>query len=190
MNDKQKIGLQYYDDLEKLIPKDEYNKHIKIIEKELKKYGNMTYDFVGSFRRGHINMGDIDLLIKKNDKFKLDEFVKELKKNGYIIEILALGDVKFSGIVKIDKTGIYRRLDILISPEEEYYYSLLYFTGSGDFNIGLRNYIKTKYNISLSEHGIKEGIIKIPKMNSEEEIFKFFNLKYVEPAKRKVFFIP
>jgi DNA polymerase/3'-5' exonuclease PolX len=190
LNKKQLLGLKYYEDLDLRIPIDEYKKHLSLIDNELKKYGKLTYDFVGSYRRGNSNMGDIDVLIMKNDKFNLRELIDELKKKDYIKEVLALGDVKFSGIVKLGENDRYRRLDILIAPEDEYYYSLLYFTGSGDFNIGFRNYIKTKYNVSLSEHGIKEGIIRIPKMSSEEEIFKFFNIKYIEPSKRKIFIMP
>jgi len=188
LNAKQKLGLEYYNDLNKRIPLDEYLKHIEIIEKDIKKE-KLIYDFVGSFRRGNSNMGDIDLLIMKDDSFDLQNYINKLKEIGYIKEILSLGKVKFSGIVKIDNNPA-RQLDILISPKEEYYYSLLYFTGSAEFNIGLRNYIKNKYNISLSEHGFKEEIIKIPLMNSEKDIFNFFNIKYVEPVKRKVFFSP
>jgi hypothetical protein len=52
----------------------------------------------------------------------------------------------------------------------------------------MRNYIKQKFNLSLSEHGIKEGGKEIPEMKSEKDIFDFFNIKYVEPSKRKIFF--
>jgi DNA polymerase/3'-5' exonuclease PolX len=190
LNEKQILGLKYYEDLDLRIPLDEYKQHIALVDKELKRYGDLTYNFVGSYRRGNSSMGDIDILIMKNDKFNLKELIDKLKTIGYVKETLALGVVKFAGIVKLGESGKYRRLDILIAPEEEYYYSLLYFTGSGDFNVGLRNYIKTKYNVSLSEHGIKEGVIRIPKMNSEKDIFSFFNIKYVEPSKRKIFIMP
>lgn len=189
LNEKQKIGLKYYDDLKKRIPEEEYLKHKKILEKDLKSY-DLIYDFAGSFRRGSSSMGDIDILIMKNDDFDLPTYIKKLENSNYIKEILALGKVKFSGIVKLDDNSIARRVDILIAPENEYYYSLLYFTGSAEFNVGMRNYIKSKYGISLSEHGFDKDTIKIPKMNKEKEIFDFFNIKYVEPIKRKVFFPP
>lgn len=188
LNDKQKIGLKYYDDMNMRIPLDEYLKHKKIIEKDLNKL-KLIYDFVGSYRRGGKNMGDIDILIMKNDKFNLAEFIKKLEKLGYIKEILALGKKKAMCIVKIDDNPA-RQLDILVSPFEEYYYSLLYFTGSADFNIGFRNYVKTKFGVSLSEHGIRESKIKLPTINSEKDIFDFFHVKYVEPSKRKIFIIP
>jgi len=189
LNDKQKIGLKYYIDLNKKIPRDEYLKHKIILENDLKGK-NLTYDFVGSFRRDNSHMGDIDILIMKNDDFDLKSYVKKLMDNGYIKAILALGKVKFSGIVKLDEDSTARQVDILISPKEEYYYSLLYFTGSAEFNVGMRNYIKSKYGISLSEHGFDKDSIKIPMMEKEKDIFNFFNIKYVEPKKRKVFFTP
>lgn len=189
LNNKQKIGLKYYKDLNKRIPRDEYLKHKKILEKDLKEK-DLIYDFVGSFRRESSYMGDIDFLVMKSDNFDLPAYVKNLKDNGYIIEILALGKVKFSGIVKLDDDSIARQVDILVAPENEYYYSLLYFTGSAEFNIGMRNFIKNKYGISLSEHGFDKDFIKIPIMKKEKEIFDLFNIKYVEPEKRKVFYPP
>ena len=84
------------------------------------------------------------------------------------------------GIVKIDNNPA-RRFDILIAPPDEYYYSLLYFTGSNIFNIAMRHYVKTKFNLSLSEHGFLGK--KIP-VKSEEDIFKFLKLDYVKPNNR------
>jgi len=189
LNEKQKIGLLYYDDLNKRIPREEYLKHKEILEYDLKKF-NLNYEFVGSFRRGITSMGDIDLLILKDDNFDLPAYIKQLKATGYIKEVLALGAVKFSGIVKLDSKATARQVDILIAPPEEYYYSLLYFTGSAEFNVGFRNYLKNKYGVSLSEHGFKENTIKIPPMKTEEQIFDFFNLRFIEPKDRKVFYPP
>ena len=187
LNKKQLLGLQYYKELNERIPLDEYMKHKEILEKDLKK---IRYEFVGSFRRGNNSMGDIDILIMKDDNFKLNDYISKLKKMGYVKEILAIGDVKFGGIVKLDANSSARKLDILISPPEEYFYSLLHFTGSAEFNVGLRDYLKNKYGLSLSEHGFKDKIIKIPEMKSEKDIFDFFNLNYIEPSKRKIFYNP
>jgi len=188
LNEKQKNGLLYYDDLNKRIPLNEYLLHKKIIEKDLKKM-KVIYDFVGSFRRGSDNMGDIDLLIMKNDKIILFDFVHKLKSLGYVKEILSLGKEKFTGIVSLDDKHPFRQMDILISPPEKYYFSLIYFTGSASFNIGLRNYVKKEYGYTLSEHGIKEKAFKPAEIKSEKDIFDFFKIKYVEPNKRKLFIL-
>jgi DNA polymerase/3'-5' exonuclease PolX len=100
----------------------------------------------------------------------------------YIIDILASGKNKFMGIVKLNGKPA-RRLDILIAPVNEYYYSLLYFTGSYLFNIGIRNYVKNTFNLSLSEHGFNKPII----VNNEEDIFNYLKLKYVKPIDRNKF---
>jgi len=180
LNDKQKIGLKYFDELKLRIPLTEYKEHLKILKKDLSK---LTFDFVGSYRRGSNNMGDIDLLIMENDKFNLKKYVSKLIDNNYIVDVLASGKNKFMGIVKL-KGQPARRLDILIAPVNEYYYSLLYFTGSNLFNIGLRHYVKTVFNLSLSEHGFNKQVSNI---NSEEDIFKYLKLKYVKPIDRNKF---
>jgi len=193
LNEKQKIGLKYYDDLKQRIPLKEYIKHKTLLENELiSSNSKLTFEFVGSYRRGLDSMGDIDLIIMENPKFNLKDYISNVSSNGYVLETLALGKHKFMGIVKIGKNSPARRIDILIAPPEEYYYSLLYFTGSADFNVGFRNYVREYFNLSLSEHGLKgtENKRKIPLMKSEEDIFKYFKVPFLKPMERKVFINP
>ena len=185
LNDKQLIGLKYYEDLKKRIPSAETKSHHKVLTDEFKKYDNLEYQYVGSFRRGLKRIGDLDILIKKNNNFDLIKFVNDLKEKKYIIEVLANGNNKFMGICKMPKKPA-RRIDITIAPSNEYYFTLLYFTGSKDFNIGMRAFAR-KMGYSLSEHGFKEIKHEIPNINSEEDIFKFLNIKYIKPEKRKEF---
>jgi DNA polymerase beta len=180
LNNKQKIGLKYYDDLKKKIPIEEYKKHLVILKKDLK---DIIYDFTGSYRRGSKIMGDIDILIMENPNFKLNDYITKLYNSKYIIEKLALGNNKFMGIVQLPGKPA-RRIDILIAPKNEYYYSLLYFTGSYIFNIGMRHYAKTKFDLSLSEHGFLGKNIQA---NSEEDIFNHLKLKYIKPIDRNKF---
>lgn len=185
LNNKQLIGIEYYEDLKKRISSIETKLHHKILTDELQKYNNLEYEYVGSFRRGVKRIGDIDILIKKNNKFDLLKFINDLKEKNYIKEVLAIGNNKFMGICKIPKKPA-RRIDITIAPENEYYFTLLYFTGSKNFNIGMRAFAK-KMGYSLSEHGFKEIKHTIPNINSEEDIFKFLNIKYIKPQNRKEF---
>jgi DNA polymerase beta len=192
LNDKQKLGLLYYKDFKKRIPLKEYLKHKKIIEQYLKKdfkIEELIYEFVGSFRRGSDTMGDIDILMMENKNFDLKKLIVKLHKSGYIIEILALGNNKFMGICKIGDNPA-RRIDILIAPKEEYYYSLLYFTGSAEFNVGFRNYVKNEFKLSLSEHGLKGLKSAPPIIKSEKDIFKYFKVPYLKPEERKIFINP
>lgn len=178
LNNNQQIGLKYYKDLQKRIDINEMKKHHNILINELNKYDDLTYEFVGSYRRKLKTFGDIDIIIKENKKFNLNIFINNLIKKKYIIEKLALGKYKFMGICKIDK--IARRIDILVAKENEYPFSLLYFTGSYVFNIMIRKYTK-KNKLKLSEHGFN---INVENIKTEKDIFDYLNLKYVNPEDR------
>jgi DNA polymerase/3'-5' exonuclease PolX len=190
LNDKQQIGLKYYDDLLQRIPYKEASMHNKLIGKLLKKIDkNIEYCMVGSFRRKNKTAGDIDILIKSNSNFKLKDFIMKMQYcDEYILEVLANGTNKFMGICKIGDNPA-RRIDILVADSSYYYFALLYFTGSYTFNILMRNKALEK-NLSLSEYGFKykdtkEDATEINnKVKSEEDIFKLLDMEYVEPKKR------
>lgn len=192
LNDKQKIGLKYYEDLLERIPRNEMIEHHKIIQ-DLKPDTMADYEIeiVGSYRREAITSGDIDVLIRvpnnvdsKTAKKNLALYVKALEDAGYIKEILALGEHKCMAISKTDVVA--RRLDLLMTPDEEYAYALLYFTGSDRFNVAFRQYALDN-GYSLNEHTltrVREGVKEVPYMESEKDIFKFIGLRYIEPSKR------
>jgi len=188
LNEKQKIGLKYYDDLQERIPIEEGKKHYGLIEKIFKKtYNNIEFELVGSYRRKNKDMGDIDVLIKGNEDINLKILIKELSSAGYIIETLANGKNKFMGICKISPELPARRIDILIADPSYYYFALLYFTGSYSFNIYMRR-IALQKNISLSEYGFKDKNNKIIDtsdiIKSEQDIFDYLKIPFVLPEKR------
>jgi DNA polymerase beta len=190
LNDKQKLGLQYYEDIIKRIPRKEMVKHERLLLGALGE--EMSGVIVGSFRRGLESSGDIDMLItideKTDQKLAFGTFVCRLQKMGYIIEVLAEGDSKCLSIVKLKANTDARRLDLLVVPKEQFPFALLYFTGSGDFNVAFRKHA-LKLGYTLNEHGMKlTGKIPdakaVPKMRFEAEIFAFLGLKYKEPNER------
>ena len=188
LNEKQKIGLKYYDELLERIPIEEGKKHYGLIEKIFKKtYNNIEFELVGSYRRKNKDMGDIDVLIKGNEDINLKILIKELSSAGYIIETLANGKNKFMGICKISPELPARRIDILIADPSYYYFALLYFTGSYSFNIYMRR-IALQKNISLSEYGFKDKNNKIIDtsdiIKSEKDIFDYLKIPFVLPEKR------
>jgi DNA polymerase beta len=193
LNDKQKIGLQYYEDLLERIPRDEMEEHRDILYTLLPDEMEMyETEIVGSFRRDATSSGDIDVLIRvpaniesTDAKKHLALYVKMLQDFGYIEEILALGEHKCMAISRM-YNGKARRLDLLMTPDEEYAYAILYFTGSDRFNVAFRQYALDK-GYSLNEHTltqIRDGIPPIPYMKTEKDIFKFLGLRYIEPSKR------
>ena len=188
LNEKQKIGLKYYDELLERIPIEEGKKHYGLIEKIFKKtYNNIEFELVGSYRRKNKDMGDIDVLIKGKEDINLKILIKELSSAGYIIETLANGKNKFMGICKISPELPARRIDILIADPSYYYFALLYFTGSYSFNIYMRR-IALQKNISLSEYGFKDKNNKIIDtsdiIKSEKDIFDYLKIPFVLPEKR------
>ena len=195
LNDKQKIGLKYYDDMNIRIPIAEGRQHFKIVHKILNNlYSGIEFEFVGSFRRKNKDLGDIDILIKNRDGLVLKDVIKQLEDKSYVIEKLAQGNNKFMGICKLSPELPARRIDILIADPSYYYFALLYFTGSYNFNIYMRKIALSK-GLSLSEYGFKAANAANPANNkniidttdsihSEEDIFKYLDMTFVEPHKR------
>jgi len=188
LNEKQKIGIKYYDDLEKRIPYSEGIKHNTIIKKIMKNISsNIEFEMVGSYRRKNKDMGDIDILIKDDDNFILQDFIIKLIENKYIIETLANGKKKFMGICKLDEKGDGRRIDIILCEKKHYYFTLLYFTGSYQYNIIMRKKA-LQMGLSLSEYGLIDiktnKFIDTSDINSEEDIFKKLEMEYVKPENR------
>jgi DNA polymerase lambda len=191
LNDVQKTGLKYYEDILERIPRTEMLKHNRFLVTSLPR--NAKGLVVGSFRRLAETSGDIDMLITFDEDVKpaqqkklFTEFIETLKRTGYIQDILALGPKKCMAVASLGPGEKYRRLDLLITPHEEYAYSILYFTGSDTFNVAFRKHALSK-GYTLNEHTLTPtgNAEQPPYMSSEEFIFRFLGLKYVEPQNRK-----
>lgn len=184
LNQKQQIGLKYHSDLLLRIPREEMDEHYKHLHTFFKHLNNsIEYNITGSYRRECQTSGDIDVLVTHNNLNIFRDIINELIKSSYIVETLAKGEKKFMGICKIDKR--YRRIDILYVNKENFPFALLYFTGSGDFNIDMRNHA-LKLGYSLNEYQLthiktKESII----LKTEKDIFTFLKLKYIPPNARE-----
>lgn len=190
LNKNQKVGLQYYEDLLERIPRAEMKKHEKLLKKNIK---DLTIEIVGSYRRGEPSSGDIDVLIQwpsnlsaEDISTKFHTLVQQLKEIGYITDILAEGDKKCMAVCRL-KDGTARRLDLLITPEEVYGFTLLYFTGSDKFNVALRK-VALEKGYSLNEHGftsMNPEKYPLPQLKSETDILNFLGYTYIDPKDRK-----
>ena len=191
LNDVQKIGLRYYEDIVKRIPRAEIDKYYDMFNNIFNELhsANSKFEIVGSYRRGALHSGDIDVIItgKTNEIFK--EFVNLLIKNNIIREVLSRGPTKSLTICKIPSSSSYRRVDFLFTTEEEYPFAVLYFTGSKMFNTVMRGYA-LKQGYSMNEHGIYHVINKkkTDKINhlfrDEQDIFRFLGLAFKKPQER------
>jgi DNA polymerase beta len=187
LNEKQKVGLKYYDDMNLRIPMAEGKQHYTIVKNMLDT--GVEFEFVGSFRRKNKDMGDIDILIKNKsgNGIVLKDIIKRFVDKKYVIEKLALGNNKFMGLCRLKPDLPARRIDILLADPSYYYFALLYFTGSYNFNIYMRKIALAK-GLSLSEYGFKDSkgnlIDTTDSIHSEEDIFKYLELPYTSPQKR------
>jgi DNA polymerase beta len=193
LNPTQKKGLEYHEAFLERIPRAEMKAHSKIIKKIMRKaYPTLELDILGSYRRGEATSGDIDVMVKLPadktvdfGKALLTEIVEKLLAKGYVIDTLALGQKKFMGVARVgDNTP--RRIDIMVTPEANYGFALMYFTGSMDFNIGVRR-VALEKGYTMNEHGLtplSDAAPPPPVLASEAEIFDFLGLKTIKPKKR------
>lgn len=191
LNKTQIIGLNYYEDTMKRIPRAELVKHEALLLGELPK--GMEGTVVGSYRRGAESSGDIDVLLSMNapeaERTKaFHAYVKALRDKKYMVEELSKGEQKNLSIVRLTPESTARRLDLLMIPIEELPYALLYFTGSQEFNVGFRKHA-LKMGYTLNEHEMKpkgkgEGAKAVPPVKTEEDVFAFLGLAYKTPNER------
>jgi len=204
VNDKIKLGLKYHGKYMMNIPRSEmdiYNEFFKkLINKFNKKLGydnsnEYVVEICGSYRREKPFSNDIDVLISKKGKEDilynhLERFVnklrKPLKSNGnkpLIVDSMTDKKIKtkYMGFSKLGENHI-RRIDIRFVPYDSYYYAILYFTGSGEFNQKMRNIAKRK-GYKLSEYGLFDKTNNIV-VTSERDIFKKLDMEYLPPRLR------
>ena len=209
LNDSQKKGLTYYEEIAERIPRKEIDDYKELLTKIFNEtcaengYSNKTnkFEIVGSYRRGKPDSGDIDIIITsiKDDKTIFNKFLEKMdntkkdeenNESKIIKAFLTRGEKKVMVIGKLTEKNIARRLDFLYSPPEEYAFAILYFTGSMEFNTAMRQHALTQ-KLTLNEHGfhkmenkVKGEKITSPSFNSEKDIFDYLNLEFKEPNER------
>ena len=148
----------------------------KVIDYLHKKFPNIEIIALGSLRRQFETVGDIDLAVKSSDSEKiLNHFVNYPDK----LQIINKGDKKASILIKNNI-----RVDIMVQPDQNFASLIQHFTGSRQHNINLRKYA-LNMDLSISEYGIKDlKTGKIHTFKTEEELYNFLKLCYIEPQKR------
>ena len=193
LSSSQKLGLQYYDDINARIPRSEIKKYdtkMKTVFDNLN-IPNSSMNIVGSYRRGAKNSGDIDIIItnKNNNKEVFSKFIEKLLEDKILLHKLTDGKTKVLGIAKLNDKSTARRVDFLYTPPDEYAFATLYFTGSKIFNTVMRQRALDR-GYTLNEHGIykmvngKKGAKVSQEFSDEKDIFDFLDMKYKEPQER------
>uniref|UniRef100_A0A8C3G3X5 DNA polymerase n=1 Tax=Cyclopterus lumpus TaxID=8103 RepID=A0A8C3G3X5_CYCLU len=197
LNHHQQIGLKYFEEFEKRIPRAEME------QMELKKIGTEYIGTIcGSYRRGAASSGDIDILLTHPDYTSetekqpklLHAVVEHLESIGFVTETMSKGDTKFMGVCQLQQSDedeeeyLHRRIDIRLIPKDQYYCGVLYFTGSDIFNKNMRTHALEK-GFTLNEYTIRPlgvtGVAGEPLLvDSERDIFEYLHYKYREPKER------
>ena len=146
------------------------------LEKEVEAIPGVTKAVVaGSARRRKETIGDIDILAVSSSPQKvMDEFIKL----PFVADVVAEGPTKTS--VRL-KQGL--NADLRVVPAESFGAALIYFTGSKDHNVKLRE-IAIKKGFKLNEYGLFEGK-KTVAGKTEEEVYNALGLAYIEPEMRE-----
>ena len=190
LNDKQRIGLEYYHDILERIPRAEIVRYEAIFRESITPdISDMKLQIVGSYRRGLESSGDIDVILTSENPGHFATYIDNLLKKNIILEVLSRGPSKCLVITKLPGEEFARRVDFLYTPPREFPFSILYFTGSKGFNTTMREYVLgMKY--TLNEHGLShmvgrtKGALIDHDFPDEKSIFDFLNLEYKKPEER------
>lgn len=184
----QRVGLKYYNDLQKRIPRH----YIDIVQLMIrvvlaKNFGTNSFRLAaaGSYRRGAEDSGDIDIVLTST-KFDLFDAVEVLEEAGIIVDTLSVDKRKFAGICHCPSgRWFYFHLDIVFTTKKAWEPALLYFTGSKGFNTKTR-YKAAKLGYTLNQYGLfRTGRTSEPPVaTTEKAILKAIGEPYVPPECR------
>ncbi|MFA5177183.1 MAG: hypothetical protein WC440_03415 [Candidatus Omnitrophota bacterium] len=204
----QEMGLQYYDDLHRPIPRAVVGRIAVAVLAEVYKEiddgqdpdrSQVRAEIAGSYRRRAQESRDIDILVARNDdregRAPNRIFLRAIHDRIHaryaaadarafqFIGLTMLGNQKYSFLLRDTRAEQVVSIDLIVVNMVDYWSALVYFTGSREFNIWLRDQCK-KIGMSLSQYGLRDEFGHVTKLESEEHIFELLNIPYVEPEAR------
>lgn len=144
-------------------------------------------EFAGSLRRGRDTIGDIDILVVTDDPAGVGE---AFRTQPGVVGVLVGGETKSS--VRMDN-GF--QVDLRIVPEAAWGAALMYFTGSKEHNVVLRERAIAR-DLRLNEYGLfpqppgedgppQDRGIQPVAAATEEEIYRHLDLPWIPPELRE-----
>lgn len=130
-------------------------------------------EMAGSLRRGRNTVGDIDLLSTDS------RAMNAMTGCPGVAQVLESGPKRAS--VKLGE-GV--QVDVRVFGENEYGAALVYFTGSKDHNIALRN-LAIERGCKLNEYGLFDEKGSRLAGKTEDEIYRKLGLRYIPPELRE-----
>ena len=141
-------------------------------------------NYAGSLRRGKETIGDLDLLVEAKPSDApaiMDAFVSL----DVVADVIAKGETKSS--IRTDEAsgGGGMQVDLRVVPAESYGAALMYFTGSKEHNVKMRERA-ISMKMKLNEWGLtKQDSDKSVAGKTEEDVFKKLKLAWVPPELRE-----
>lgn len=187
----QALGVRYYSDLKKRIPR----KQIEGLHQWLKAHTpkSLRWMIVGSYRRGSPTSGDVDIMVTGEGRADL---IRRMQAAGILHHALASGKTKYMGLGTLPGSKVMRHLDIIETTAAQFPFTTLYFTGPADWNIRMRHQANTR-GFRLNEHNythIKTGkpvsekeymeLIGKPEPTTEKDVCDVIGWKYKSPTER------
>ena len=205
----QKIGIDHYIDFSTRIPRSEVSAHASIVRKACAEADPEIQLVVGgSYRRGAADCGDIDLIITKENAslesirtILVDTVIPQLFKEGFLKVGLATSSSrskdhgsKWHGASALLDSRVWRRIDLLFVPWDEFGAALIYFTGNDIFNRSIR-LLASRKGMRLNQHGLYGDVMRGEKREritqgtllegrSEERIFQILGVPWRPPEHR------
>src|SRR5699024_6560606 len=139
----------------------------------------------GSLRRSRETIGDVDILIGA-DEVHMSDLFDAFVAHELVTEVLGRGDTKSS-----IRTQEGRQVDLRIVKPEQFPAALMYFTGSKEHNVVLRQRARER-GLSLNEYGLfqldDEGNTNFEQAvdySSEADIYQKLDLHFVPAELRE-----
>jgi DNA polymerase (family X) len=174
-----KRGLKLHKESKRILLKDAEKIGNEMLEEIKRIRGVQKATLAGSLRRKKETIGDIDIVIiaePGNRKKIVSKFVALPQ----VEKVLAKGTTKASVVLKNNDVQV----DIRLVHDFEYGAAMLYFTGSKEHNIKLRIMAKER-GYKINEYGLFDAVTnKRLAGTTEEEMYHFLHLKYIEPEQR------
>jgi DNA polymerase (family 10) len=131
----------------------------------------------GSLRRRKDTIGDIDILAASKEAARVMQFFSSME---MVKEVILGGKTKTS-----IRTSSDIQVDLRVIPPESWGTGLQYFTGNQEHNVRLRELALSR-GYSLSEYCLKSTLDdKELFFDSEEKLYEFLGLSFVEPELRQ-----
>lgn len=212
LTSSQRVGLQFFDDLNVKIPRHE----VAIMEALVKQVAEdiqpgMVIVCGGSYRRGKSYCGDMDFVFThpngKSHKGFLSKLVAALKDKGFLMEDLLVSSANsvlgtdsrvdtHYGLCKYPGRELRHRIDFKVYPIEMYPFGLIAWTGNDVLNRRLRLMAESKgfrlddtglFPIRHDAHGqkAKKGVASVS-CKSEREVFEILGFPWLKPHERNL----